>query len=179
MIEQGRNKRTVWTIPTRSYSGAHFATYPPALVEPCIKAGTSEAGRCPTCGKAWERVVEVERTNYKVFDHPHRTGNLMSGGIGKNFPDTTRNTTDWQPACTCPPHEPIPCVVFDPFAGSGTTLLVARKLGRHGVGLDLSYAYLHDQARQRLNMTALAEWETGKAAGDNNYHDLPLFEATL
>ena len=38
----GRNKRTVWTIPTHSFPGAHFATFPPALVEPCIKAGTKE-----------------------------------------------------------------------------------------------------------------------------------------
>lgn len=35
-----RNRRTVWTIPTRPYSGAHFATFPPALVEPCILAGS-------------------------------------------------------------------------------------------------------------------------------------------
>jgi DNA modification methylase len=36
----GRNRRTVWEIPTKSYSGAHFATYPPKLVEPCILAGS-------------------------------------------------------------------------------------------------------------------------------------------
>lgn len=36
----GRNKRTVWTIPTRPYKGAHFATFPTALVEPCIAAGS-------------------------------------------------------------------------------------------------------------------------------------------
>ena len=47
----GRNRRTVWTIPTRPYSGSHFATFPPDLVEPCIKAGTSERGCCPECGK--------------------------------------------------------------------------------------------------------------------------------
>ncbi|URF05447.1 DNA-methyltransferase [Cupriavidus campinensis] len=35
-----RNKRSVWTIPTQSYSGAHFATFPEALVEPCILAGS-------------------------------------------------------------------------------------------------------------------------------------------
>jgi DNA modification methylase len=35
-----RNKRTVWTIPTESFSGAHFATFPQALVEPCILAGS-------------------------------------------------------------------------------------------------------------------------------------------
>jgi len=35
-----RNKRTVWTVATAPYSGAHFATYPPALIEPCILAGS-------------------------------------------------------------------------------------------------------------------------------------------
>jgi len=35
-----RNKRSVWTVPTAPYSGAHFATFPPALIEPCILAGS-------------------------------------------------------------------------------------------------------------------------------------------
>jgi DNA modification methylase len=35
-----RNRRTVWTIPTQPFKGAHFATFPPALVEPCILAGS-------------------------------------------------------------------------------------------------------------------------------------------
>ena len=37
---KGANKRSVWTVPTRSYKGAHFATFPPALIEPCILAGS-------------------------------------------------------------------------------------------------------------------------------------------
>lgn len=40
----GRNKRSVWTVATRPYTGAHFATFPPALIEPCILAG------CPVGG---------------------------------------------------------------------------------------------------------------------------------
>lgn len=39
-----RNKRSVWTIPTQPYDGAHFAVMPEALVEPCILAGCSEGG---------------------------------------------------------------------------------------------------------------------------------------
>jgi DNA modification methylase len=35
-----RNRRSVWTVATRPYSGAHFATYPPELIEPCILAGS-------------------------------------------------------------------------------------------------------------------------------------------
>jgi site-specific DNA-methyltransferase (adenine-specific) len=39
-----RNKRSVWTVPTAPYSEAHFATFPPALIKPCIMAG------CPVGG---------------------------------------------------------------------------------------------------------------------------------
>jgi DNA modification methylase len=39
---KGRRKRSVWSIPTKPYSGAHFAVMPVALVEPCILAGTKE-----------------------------------------------------------------------------------------------------------------------------------------
>ena len=40
-LESGkRNRRSVWTIATRPYKGAHFATFPPALIEPCILAGS-------------------------------------------------------------------------------------------------------------------------------------------
>ena len=46
----GRNIRSVWQIATQPYPGAHFATFPRKLVEPCIKAGTSERGVCPECG---------------------------------------------------------------------------------------------------------------------------------
>lgn len=35
-----RNRRSVWTVPTKPYKGAHFATFPPALIEPCILAGS-------------------------------------------------------------------------------------------------------------------------------------------
>ena len=43
-VRATRNRRTVWTIPTQAYEGAHFATYPEKLVEPCILAG------CPVGG---------------------------------------------------------------------------------------------------------------------------------
>lgn len=39
-----RNRRSVWTVATAPYAGAHFATFPPALIEPCILAG------CPVGG---------------------------------------------------------------------------------------------------------------------------------
>jgi DNA modification methylase len=72
-----RNKRSVWTIPTAPFSEAHFATFPPALVEPCVLAG------CPVGG-----------------------------------------------------------TVLDPFAGAGTTGLVADRLGRNAVLIELNSEYV-------------------------------------
>ncbi len=53
----GRNKRTVWTIPTQPFPEAHFATFPEKLVEPMIKAGCPEFV-CIKCGKAREKIME-------------------------------------------------------------------------------------------------------------------------
>lgn len=43
---ENRNKRSVWEVATAPFSEAHFATFPPALIEPCIKAGCPKGGTC-------------------------------------------------------------------------------------------------------------------------------------
>jgi DNA modification methylase len=193
-VTVGRNRRTVWTIPTAPYSGAHFATYPPALVEPCIKAGTSERGCCAKCGKPWERVTEKGEfipMRWKPGDDKTQQAQRLASGDKRNEPSATsamvrggvneRITLGWQPTCACPPSDPVPCIVLDPFAGSGTTLLVARALGRHAVGLDLSYNYLHDQARERLGLGQLERWIGGESKRNEkngkveDFSDLALF----
>ena len=73
----GRNKRSVWTITTKPFKEAHFATFPEDLIVPMVKAG------CP------------------------------KGGI-----------------------------ILDPFMGAGTTALVAQKLGRKYLGIELNPAYI-------------------------------------
>lgn len=40
--KETRNRRSVWTVNTKPYKGAHFATFPPTLIEPCILAGSRE-----------------------------------------------------------------------------------------------------------------------------------------
>ncbi len=65
--------------------------------------------------------------------------------------------------------------VCDPFCGSGTVPLVARALGRHSVGLDLSLPYLRDEAKKRLGFTDLEAWEKGGKIQETRYEDLPLF----
>ena len=80
----GANKRSVWTVATEPFKEAHFATFPPALIEPCIKAG------CPVGG-----------------------------------------------------------TVLDPFGGAGTTGLVADRLQRDALLIELNPAYI-DIARRRI-----------------------------
>ena len=79
-----RNSRTVWTIPVANYAAAHFATFPPDLIVPCVLAG------CPLGG-----------------------------------------------------------TILDPFFGAGTTGLVAKRLGRHCVGVELNDEYA-ELARGRI-----------------------------
>ena len=67
----GTNKRTVWRISTQGFPGAHFATFPEKLVEPCILAGTSEKGVCGLTGDPWERVTEVRGGTIGQSWHDH------------------------------------------------------------------------------------------------------------
>jgi len=101
-----RNARTVWTIATEPYPEAHFATFPTALPERCIRAGS-------------------------------RPG------------DT----------------------VLDPFAGSGTTLMVARGLGRNAVGIELSPEYC-----RLIEQRCALPWESTEPANDQP--QLALFKLT-
>jgi DNA modification methylase len=82
--EQGRNKRSVWTVATQPYPGAHFATFPVKLIEPCILAGCPEGG-----------------------------------------------------------------TVLDPFAGAGTTGVVALRHNRSFIGIELNPEYV-ELARDRI-----------------------------
>ncbi len=151
-----RNKRSVWHIATQPYPEAHFATYPEALIEPCILAGTSEKGQCPACGAPWVRVVErtpsePARDNYAGKGHmgPHRCGGDRAGGFYPGGP----SVTGWQPTCTCAAGDPIPQTVLDPFTGSGTTGAVAVRHQRNFVGCELNPAYL-ELARRRIGAVA-------------------------
>ncbi len=87
-VQPTRNRRSVWTIATRPFRGAHFAVMPEALVEPCILAGT-------------------------------KPGDL----------------------------------VLDPFGGAGTVGVVAKRLGRDAVLIDLNPVYVEELARPRIERT--------------------------
>ena len=148
-IDGGRNSRSVWTFPTKGYSEAHFATYPEELPRRCIAAGTSEKGVCPDCGAPWvqesERIVTVplvdasynaESTDGVVLGNNGGKGSTLRGQQDK----VSRLAGGWHPTCKHT-SEPVPATVLDPFAGSSTTLLVAKKMGRHAIGVELSPEY--------------------------------------
>jgi len=90
----------------------------------------------------------------------------------------TSTTTGWEPSCACGHETTTPCVVLDPFAGSGTVGVVCQELGRHFVGLDLSMDYLQ-LARERTGAKALDEWNNGVAADEADLTGLPMFAELL
>lgn len=137
---EGCHLRDVWTIPVKGFKGAHFATFPPGLVEPCIKAGTSEHGVCPTCFAPWTRVVRKLRRPSR----PGKSNKVDATGMANR--DAGRHVTEyihegWKQGCPCEPLPPIPATVLDPFAGAFTTGRVARRLGRSAIGYELNAEY--------------------------------------
>ena len=155
-----KNARSVWTMNVKPLKEAHTATFPVELPKRCISATTSEAGCCPHCRKSWERVIirgEPDE-DWKKACGADSTG-AYSGSATKDYksvkaqdPSATKArilegmrpyiTTGWKPTCGCPPHEPTPSIVLDPFSGAGTTLLACKELGRDGVGIELNADYV-------------------------------------
>jgi DNA modification methylase len=155
----GRNVRSVWEIATQPYPEAHFATFPEALPERCIKAGSSERGCCPVCGAPWERVTESQRNGRDWNANNRAGGDRMKVGqsASESMPSdyAPPKTIGWAPSCDHD-REPVPCTVLDPFMGSGTTAHVARRLGRHSIGVELNpdYAALCARRLQQLSLFA-------------------------
>ena len=158
----GANLRNVWEIATAPFSGSHFATFPPALVELCVKAGTSEKGCCSECGAPWRR--EVERVSRGVNPEAGRaqvaaTGGAMSGGTEMSTLgglQADRVLGGWSPGCSCSAGDAARCRVLDPFGGAGTVGLEANRLGRDAVLIEINAEYA-EMARRRI------------------WHDAPLF----
>ena len=68
MVYETRNKRSVWKVTTKPYKGAHFAVYPPELIEPCIKAGSQEGDIIldPFMGSGTTAVVAKELNRHYI-----------------------------------------------------------------------------------------------------------------
>lgn len=146
-------------VNTAGYKKAHFATFPPKLIEPLILASTSEHGCCAVCGKPWERVTETEYVKNRPSagnDPRSRSEDAFSranGSSGYRGNNLLKETTSlgFRPACTCGVDQVIRPVVFDPFLGSGTTAMVCRWHGRRCIGIERSETYLDEHLLARIN----------------------------
>ena len=176
--EAGRNLRNVWNIATAPFPEAHFATFPPALVEPCIKAGTSERGVCGECGAPWVREIERQTDVYNAKEaeqQRRRCAGAISGGTERVTLGVTehvkRSTLGWSLPCACK-ADPVPATILDPFGGAGTTGLVADRLGRNAVLIELNPDYAA-MARKRIDTDAATRGQGPEPImrGD----DMPLF----
>jgi len=150
-----RNIRNVWMFPTQPYSGAHFATFPEELPRRCILAATSARGACTQCGAPWERVTskpEGARAptggKHGAADPQSAARRMMENTQGRrdlgndhDNPFANPETIGWRPTCTCSGQhgKTAPCLVLDPFGGSGTTGRVALELRRRAVLVDIAY----------------------------------------
>jgi DNA modification methylase len=149
-IYNKKNKRSVWTITTKPYKAAHFATFPTELIEPCVLAGCPEE-ICVDCGKPYKRVMqkpkqlEIERNKRSGLDD-RKVGGVLDKYNRENPPIDL----GLQKQCDCETNETKGGTVLDPFGGSGTTGLVASKHNRNAVLCELNEGYI-DIAEKRLN----------------------------
>ncbi|KKL17419.1 hypothetical protein LCGC14_2485760, partial [marine sediment metagenome] len=120
----GRNLRNVWEIATAPFPKAHFATFPTKLVEPMVKAGTSEKGCCPECGGPWVREIKNPQPPSAMRNRGDETkmafhSRQLGGGQALQdwYDAHPAETTGWHPSCKCAGNgagEPIPCTILDP-----------------------------------------------------------------
>lgn len=143
----GRNKRTTWEVNPKPYSGAHFSTFPPDLIETPIKAGCPKYV-CSKCGAPKYPIFESNNPSkeFMEWDDNRKSGaegsyqsrqsikslHRQDGGVY-----STVEFKGYEPSCDCG-VEFVPGVVLDPFAGVGTTIMVAEGQGKIGLGIEIN-----------------------------------------
>ena len=155
----GANLRNFWLLSPEPYSAAHFATFPTEIPRRAILAGTSARGVCLACGAQWRRrMVKPDMKNRPRRSETSKSINDFQGATsaGQKYQEWRNanpdRTTGWSPTCDCPPADPVPATVLDPFAGSGTTGKVALELGRSAILIELNPEYVK-LAEQRTTTT--------------------------
>lgn len=162
----GAPPQDTWEVATEAYKGSHYATWPRRLLRRPILAMTP-IRVCTTCGEPSRRLTvpsdryaeylgdgkgfygadgEAGRDRQGTHGYDHEQVNRMINEEGLRHAE--RITVGWT---DCRHGTWRPGVVLDPFAGSGTTLLVAMDLGRASIGIDLDERNA-DLARDRVGM---------------------------
>jgi DNA modification methylase len=149
----GKLPGSVWSIPSEplrvpdDLGVDHFAAFPQEWPRRLI-LGWCPAEVCTACGEGRAPVVEKRLRLRSQESGVARGPSRMNGRRGRNdeagYPNGIHEATITGYACACPDTTApsTPGVVLDPFAGTGTVPMVARALGRTGIGVDLSSDYL-------------------------------------
>lgn len=168
---KGKNKKSVWVVAPKSYKKAHFATFPPDLITPCILAGCPQR-TCSNCGEPYKRVVIREFVPQKdVSPERSRARNKMVDNrfAGKPRGSLRVKSIGFRPTCACDAYI-LPGIVLDPFIGSGTTADVAREWGRAFTGIEAKREYVQ-LACERLGVPGPFEFAS--------ITEMPLFAAPI
>jgi len=147
---EGANAPDVIQINTEAFPDAHFAVFPERLVEFLIKVGCPEQV-CKKCGKPRERIVKPTGRYITLGGYGSKTADYIGASPTSSLRTKKvkeKQTIGWSD-CGCNTGW-RPGIVLDPFCGSGTTCVVAKKLGRHYIGIDINPEYCK-MAQRRLN----------------------------
>ena len=164
-VKPKRNKRSVWTVTTKPFKGAHFAVFPMDLIEPCVLAGCPEKV-CVECGTPYKRKMKSVNVEPKIMTNVNskrKDFDSSMGGGGTSFKSgrsgyfkadgtpvaTPKKDLGFKKQCQCVSNESKGGTVLDPFGGSGTTGLVAQNNNRNAILLELNPEYI-EIAESRL-----------------------------
>ena len=148
----GKHPDDFWEINPKPHPFAHFAVYPVELCMMPIKAGCP-LEICTKCGKAREKIIKSD-SNWEFRKQKGATGGAMVEGakqqIGKGWSHDLYSSAKVTGHTDCGCNAPFrPGIVLDPFAGSGTTGVAARQLGRSSILIEVSDEYCKI-AKQRM-----------------------------
>lgn len=164
---EGKNPGDVWHIATTPFPGAHFAVYPEKLCERpilagcpaqvCRKCGTPQLLQKSGGGKAFNiRVRDVQKGKLKAANR-RASDDEIAAYDESNYEATSKARRIL--GCDC--NEGFEAgVVFDPFMGSGTTAVVAQRLGRHFLGFEANPDYV------QMALTRIANASKGTKRAD-------------
>ena len=148
--EEGGVKSDIWEMGTSNYHGQHFACFPEELVSNCIKPGCSRE-ICIECGaskleyfkmimRQYDDLTEDEKKKWdKVLKLKDCTDDIKEKLKNKIL--RKKVSLGFLPSCKCG-KDFIKGIVFDPFAGAGTTLIVSKQLGFGYCGVEMQPKYV-------------------------------------
>ena len=148
MLTDEDGEPVAFNVTVKSSGVKHYSTYPPNLVRPMLQA-TGAARSCAVCGAPFTRQVELTKgspASFKGSRFDDGATAAVHPDIGTKERTTGITTTGLVRSCGHTGGD-VPSIVLDPFCGSGTTGVVATRLGMRFIGLELSDEYVESAVR--------------------------------